>query len=122
MREDYKIRLGQYGETLAARFLERHGWRVTSRNFHTRFGEIDLIAEKPDEILFCEVKTRTSDDYGYPETAVDYFKVRRLMKAIGFYSQARRINKFWRLDIVSVEINRENKTAKFNWFKNIGEN
>lgn len=118
--EGYRVKLGRYGENLAAEYLGRHGCRVIDRNFYTRYGEIDLIASCGDEILFCEVKTRTSSDCGYPEQAVDYYKARKLVKTIQIYLQNKRIDKFWRLDVISVEINREMKSAKIRWFKDIG--
>jgi putative endonuclease len=52
--------LGRRGEQLAARHLERHGWRIVERNFRTREGEIDLIAARQGTLAFCEVKTLVS--------------------------------------------------------------
>ena len=117
---NYKIKSGRLGEIIAARFLEKNGFKVIDRNFYTRYGEIDLIAENGDEILFCEVKARTSSEYGYPEQAVDYYKIRKILKTIGVYLQARNLNKFWRLDVISVEMNKADKKAKVKWFKNVG--
>ena len=116
---DYKVALGKYGENLAAQFLRRQNYRLIDRNYYTNFGEIDLIAAKGDELLFCEVKTRTSSDYGYPEEAVNYFKLKHLFKAIQLYLNRWPTEKFWRLDIISVEIDRVKKTAKIRQFKNI---
>jgi putative endonuclease len=118
--EGYKIKIGKYGEDLASDFLTRQGARIVDRNYHTRYGEIDLIAIIGDEILFVEVKTRTSQEYGYPEQAINYFKVRHLHKAIQIYLQEKRLDNFWRLDAVSVELNCENKKAKIRWFKDVG--
>lgn len=118
--DDYRVKLGKYGEQLAAKYLERHGHKVTDKNFYTRYGEIDLIAQNGDEIIFCEVKTRTSSDCGYPEQAVDYYKFRKLSKTIQIYLQEKNMEKFWRLDVISVEINRDTKIAKIRWFKDMG--
>ncbi len=118
---DYRVRLGKYGEKLAAQYLERQGCRVIDSNYYTQWGEIDLIAENGNELLFCEVKTRTSDSCGYPEMAVDYHKVKKVLKAIQIYLNRKNIEKFWRFDIVSVEIDKENKKARLKWFKGIGE-
>lgn len=52
---------GRLGEEYAARLLEREGYRILSRNFHTRYGEIDLIAQKGEILAFIEVKTRAAD-------------------------------------------------------------
>lgn len=117
--EGYKIQLGKYGEKLAANFLVRHGAKIVETNYYTRYGEIDLIAIMGDEILFVEVKTRTSSEYGYPEQAINYFKVRHLYKAIQIYLQREGINNFWRLDGISVELDCMDKTALIRWFKNV---
>jgi len=117
--EGYKIRIGRYGENLAAQFLARNGVEIIDRNFYTRYGEIDLIARLGDEILFVEVKTRTGNDFGYPEEAVDSQKIKHLVKAIEIYLDNKRLSAFWRLDAISVEINTSRKTAKIRWFKNL---
>lgn len=116
---DYRVRLGKYGENLAAQFLFRRGYRIVEKNYYTQFGEIDLIATSGDEILFVEVKTRTADKAGLPETAVDYHKLRHLQKAARIYLNNRNLNCFWRLDIISVELDRETSRAKIKWFNNI---
>ncbi|MEI6288588.1 MAG: YraN family protein [bacterium] len=116
---DYKLRLGNYGENLAREFLQRHGHKIIGKNFNTLYGEIDLIAENGDELLFCEVKTRTSAEYGYPEQAVDWKKIRHLNKAINIYLQNKNIDKFWRLDVVAIEINSVSKKARISWFKDV---
>lgn len=119
--DDYRQRLGRFGEKIAENYLEHYGYAIVGRNFKTYYGEIDLIAQKGDEILFCEVKTRTATVYGYPEEAVDCRKVRHLLKATGAYLEQKEINIFWRLDIISVEINKAGKYAKIRWFKNVSE-
>jgi len=118
---DYRQRLGSFGEKQAEKYLRRYGYQVIDRNFKTYYGEIDLIAIKGDEILFCEVKTRVGTDFGYPEEAVDGRKINHLLKAVDHYLQWKRWDKFWRLDIISIEINKARKTAKIKWFKNVSE-
>jgi len=58
-------------EDAAARFLEARGYQIVRRNFTTRLGEIDLVALDDCMVVFVEVKSRASDDYGPPEVAVD---------------------------------------------------
>ena len=120
----HNILVGQLGEDLASQYLIDHGYKIIDKNFHTRFGEIDLIAQKvgqptlDDEILFLEVKTRTSKLFGYPEQAVDAKKIKHLLEAIKIYRQVNQRNNFWRLDIISIEIvNGEVKDLR--WFKDV---
>lgn len=116
---NHNIRIGKFGEHLAADFLKSKNCEIIDKNFYTRWGEIDLIAKYGDEFLFCEVKTRTGDNFGYPEYAVDKNKTRNLLKAINVYIRNKNINQFWRLDIISVRLNTKTKTANIKWFKNI---
>lgn len=86
--EDGRRRIGRLGETLAARRLERQGYRVIERNYRTREGEIDLIATLGQTLVFCEVKTLVARGTGrgpsYPLEAVGPAKraqIRRLARA-----------------------------------------
>jgi putative endonuclease len=72
--------LGTYGETLAARHLTAGGMVLLERNWRTTQGEIDLLLRDGDVLVVCEVKTRTSEDYGSPHEAVDTAKVERLRR------------------------------------------
>jgi putative endonuclease len=70
--------LGAKGEAQAARWYQAHGYEVVARNWRCRDGEIDLIVRLRRTIVFCEVKTRTSDAYGHPAEAVTRAKRERL--------------------------------------------
>lgn len=113
----YNRRLGQYGEELASQFLIKRGCLIIAKNFHTQYGEIDLIARSGDEILFIEVKTRTTSSYGYPETAVTAEKIRHITQTAQDYLQKYRINAPWRIEIISVEIDKNKKIAKIRKFE-----
>ncbi len=115
----YNSKIGKLGEDLASQFLLDNGCKIIDRNFHTRYGEIDLVAQKGDEILFLEVKTRSSNQYGYPEQAVDAKKISHLLQAAKIYLKIKHLSSFWRLDIISVELSPDNQIPKISWFKNI---
>jgi putative endonuclease len=70
--------LGASGEQLAAEWYEANGYEVVVRNWRCRDGEIDLVLRRRDELVFCEVKTRSSDAFGVPAEAVTPTKQRRL--------------------------------------------
>ncbi len=74
------LQRGRWGEDLAVRHLERLGLTVIDRNWRCREGEIDIVAGDADAdiIIICEVKTRSSEDFGSPLAAVTPRKVRRL--------------------------------------------
>src|SRR5450755_1272226 len=75
---DQRRRLGAFGEDAAARWYEARGFEIVDRNWRVRDGEIDLVARRGRTIVFCEVKTRSSDRFGSPAEAVTATKQRRL--------------------------------------------
>jgi putative endonuclease len=74
----HRQRLGARGERLAADWYRAHGYTVVARNWRCREGEIDLIVARRGELVFCEVKTRSSDRFGVPAEAVTPAKQARL--------------------------------------------
>ncbi len=100
---------GRRGEDLAHRYLERRGFRVVARNYRPPAGggEIDLIAWHGEILVFVEVKSRTSEEYGAPDRNVSAAKHASLLRAGRDY--ARRANVPWdrvRFDLVSVVLSR----------------
>jgi putative endonuclease len=72
--------LGARGERLAAEWYATRGYQVVARNWRCRDGELDLVVARPGELVFCEVKTRSSDRFGVPAEAVTPAKQRRLRR------------------------------------------
>ena len=108
---------GRMGEDTAHRYLRRRGCTIVARNYRMRSGagEIDLVAWQGRKLVFVEVKTRGSEDYGAPETAVDAEKRANLRRASQDY--ARRAGVDWdqtRFDIVSVVLARP---LRIDWIK-----
>lgn len=81
----YQKNLGKTGEDLALDFLKSHNFSVLEKNFHSKFGEIDIIAEKNHCLYFTEVKTRSNLNYGYPYEAVNKQKIYHIKKAAQYY-------------------------------------
>jgi putative endonuclease len=75
---DARRTLGTFGEDAAARWYAARGFEIVDRNWRVREGEIDLVARRGRTIVFCEVKTRSSDRFGSPAEAVTATKQRRL--------------------------------------------
>lgn len=118
-----KKKIGAYGENRAADFLIRNGYKIIDRHFQTRTGEIDLIAKKNDQIVFVEVKTRTSRNFGLPEEAIDWRKRIKLLETARWYlaGNASGIENY-RIDSVAVEINRAESKIKIRHCRNITYN
>lgn len=76
---------GERYEKLAAEYLRLHGYVISEQNFTSRFGEIDIIAEKDGTVVYCEVKFRSGAGYGAPEEAVDFFKRQKILKTAMYH-------------------------------------
>ncbi|MDP2673937.1 MAG: YraN family protein [Dehalococcoidia bacterium] len=80
--------LGDFGERVAAAHLEAKGYRIRERNFRTREGEIDIIAERDGTLVFVEVRTRRGGSRGTAAESVTARKVAHLLAAAQAYAQA----------------------------------
>lgn len=97
--------VGTLGEQAAAEALVEQGYRIVARNYRCRGGELDIIAERNGILVFCEVKTRTSTQFGLPEEAVTIAKRRRLRKlALEFLQREGRRARVLRFDVISVAV------------------
>jgi putative endonuclease len=98
-----KKELGKKGENLALRFLKKKGYRIIEQNYACKMGEMDLIAKEKDTLVFIEVKTRTSMDFGPPQLAVTEFKQRQLSKvALNFLKEKKVEDAKARFDVVAI--------------------
>ena len=96
--------LGQYGESLAARFLENKGHRILEKNFKNKIGEIDLITKDGAVVCFIEVKTRRSLSCGMPYESVHQHKQRKLIQVALSYLKYKfgTVDVSSRFDVVSI--------------------
>ena len=107
------IKLGKYGEEKAEEFLKKNGYRIIEKNFRTKFGEIDIIAKNKKHIVFIEVKTRSSLDFGYPEESVSRRKFNRIKKCAEIYLLRKRKEKIpVRFEILSILKSKEKLSFK----------
>jgi putative endonuclease len=107
---DARQKLGQLGERLAMNELEQRGYRIIERNFRCRAGEIDLVAEEDEDLVFIEVKTRRGTAYGLPEEAVHSRKARKLQEVAYTYLDLHDLpNCSWRIDVVAVQFSSSGK-------------
>ena len=100
--------IGIQGETEAAKLLEKQGFRIVERNWRMGHLEVDLIAESKKEIVFAEVKARTTTFGGkMPEEFVDEIKRKRMVAAANAYIKFHKIEKMPRFDIIGLLIDAE---------------
>lgn len=106
-----KITAGKIGENFALDLLKRHGYKILTRNFRSRFGEIDIIAEDRGVLVFIEVKTRWSKKFGNPEEAVTHRKIRHLIRTAEYFKLLNpNTPDLMRVDVVATEV----KNGKIN--------
>lgn len=98
-----KDALGRAGEDLAARYLNSQGLIILARNWRCRAGEIDLVAQDGDTVVFCEVKTRSTDNFDGPLAAITPRRLRRLEYLAQIYVSSHGLTRYWtRLDGIGI--------------------
>ena len=94
--------IGFNGEELALEYLKNKGYRFLDKNFHSAFGEIDLIVENDKYLIFIEAKTRKNTNFGHPAEAVHIHKQNRLIQTCLFYLSMHHTMKFKRFDVITI--------------------
>lgn len=113
---------GNKGEDLACEYLQKQGYKILERNFRIRGGEIDIIAQDKDVIIFVEVKARYSHEYGLPVEAMTFWKIKALLRAAQFYLVKHGLGKSaYRLDFVGIDYSRSKEDPEIELIKNITE-
>ena len=98
-----KLLLGQEGERLAERYLQKKGYTLVERNYRCPAGELDLIVLDRRVVVFVEVKTRTGPGFGSPLEAVEFGKQRKMIQAAQFFLAEKRLQqRDARFDVVGV--------------------
>ncbi|MBQ6432074.1 MAG: YraN family protein [Oscillospiraceae bacterium] len=94
---------GRWGESLAAAYLQKKRYSITAANYRSRFGEIDLIAENKQFLVFVEVKLRKNADFGQAMEFVDRRKQEKLKQTAAIYlSQNEENTKQPRFDVIEI--------------------
>ena len=112
LRDKARKKIGKEGETLAGEYLEQKGYRILERNYRFQRAEIDLVCFQPatngqegGELVFVEVKTRSSHAFGTPEAAVDQSKQKNLKRAARSYLYEHRMEgALCRFDVVAISL------------------
>lgn len=107
-----KSNFGSKAEDIASSLLLQNGYKIIDRNFHSRFGEIDIVALKDNTLIFVEVKARHSLKYGMPEEAVTRQKLYKIRKTGEYYSILHpELPKKLRIDVVALIIENDQVTS-----------
>lgn len=105
--------LGEKGEDLAVDFLKGKGHQIIERNWRFSGYEIDIITEVDEFIVFVEVKTRSSSEWGNPEDAIGKQRMRRMINGASNYLKLNCIDKPARFDVVSIVMYNKEKEIEY---------
>jgi putative endonuclease len=110
----------RWGEQLACNYLEKRGWEMLARNYRTRYGELDIVARKEGSLVFFEVKTRSSIEYGMPEEAVTEKKKEHLQNCAEAYIEEHPdVENNWRIDVLAIRVADDLDDPEVLWFENV---
>ena len=111
--------LGNTGEKLARDFLKKKGYKILDSNYRCREGEIDIITRKKDCLVFVEVRTKASTDFGSPEESVTSAKKEKLIaSALTYLTEHKDLPESWRIDFVAVELDQKGKAKRIELIEN----
>jgi len=110
---------GILGEKLARDFLKKQGYRIKETNYRCPEGEIDIIAQHKDSLVFIEVRTKKSLEFGSPEESITPAKMERLRSVASRYLQTHSdLPPLWRIDVVAIELNQNSKLSRIELIEN----
>ena len=104
--------LGKQGEEYAAQYLEKEGYEILDRNWMSGHKDLDIVAVKDNTLVFVEVKTRSSMDWGDPEDAVTDQKIRSIVHSADAYIRYNCLDMDVRFDIISIVTDDEGYTVE----------
>jgi putative endonuclease len=110
---------GILGERLACDFLGKNGYRILETNYRCPEGEIDIIAQQEDTLVFIEVRTKRSKQFGSPEESITPTKMKRLRAVAAHYGQNRDgLPASWRIDVVAIQMHRNGRASRIELIEN----
>lgn len=119
---DPQRQLGAEGEKLAAKFLKRRGYKIVQRNYRCKLGEIDIIASRKGILIFVEVKTRTTEEFGQPQHAITPAKKNQISKAALSYIRENNLaRQSCQFDVIAIMFSSGSRKPKIQHIENAFE-
>jgi len=110
---------GILGEKLAGEFLKKRGYHIRETNYRCPKGEIDIVATRRDYLVFVEVRTKKSLEFGSPEESITPTKQQRLRTIAAYYRQTHRnLPELWRIDVVAIELDQSGSPSRIELIEN----
>ncbi|MDP3143259.1 MAG: YraN family protein [Candidatus Omnitrophota bacterium] len=116
-----KQNIGKLGEDIAVKYLEKHGYKILERNYRKPWGEIDIVAQQSQELVFIEVKTQNQKFEWRPEENITRHKKHQLSRIIITYLKSNKIpeDQNWRIDVLAITLDFKTKNAQIEHIQNI---
>ena len=114
MKNKTRKNLGALGEKIALRYYQEKGWEKIDQNCWTRYGELDLLLRKKEQIMVVEVKTRRNKNFGWGEESINAKKLKNIHQAYAVLKTKKSLPDFFQLEICVIYL--ENKKAKIKTF------
>ena len=111
---------GLAGQRAAVKLLQDKGYKILTTNFRSRFGEIDVVAQLGETIVFVEVKTKTGDAFGEPWEMVNQHKLQQIrMMGEAYLTKNGLTDRLCRIDVIGVWLDREGQVTKLEHWDNV---
>src|SRR4030066_1054827 len=111
--------VGKLGEKAAQKFLKKRGYRIRETGFRCRHGEIDIIVQQKDYLVFVEVRTKSNLDFGTPEESITQGKKEKIIaSALTYTNTHQNLPALWRIDVVAIELDEEGKAKRIELIEN----
>jgi len=116
-----KQNIGKLGEDIAVKYLEEHGYKILDRNYRKPWGEIDIVAQQSDELIFVEVKAQNQAFEWRPEENITFHKKHQLSRIVATYLKTNKIpeDQNWRIDVLAIKLNLNTENAQIEHIQNI---
>ena len=119
---NYKKQVGDKGEKLAEDFLKRKGYNIIQRNYRCKLGEIDIIAEQDNVIVFVEVRTKQTESFGLPQYSITSGKMNRITKSALCYIQEKELyERSCRFDVIAITFSQDSRKPNIEHIENAFE-
>ena len=111
--------VSKLGEKAAQKFLKTRGYRIRETGFRCRHGEIDIIAQQKDCLVFVEVRTKSNLEFGTPEESITQAKKERLIaSALTYTATHQNLPPLWRIDVIAIELDDRGKVKRIEIIEN----
>jgi len=111
--------VGKLGEKVAQKFLKKQGYHIREVSFRCPHGEIDIIAQKKDYLVFVEVRTKSNLNFGTPEESLTKSKKKNLIaSALTYANTHQNLPSLWRIDVIAIELNDKGQAKRIELIEN----